>query len=93
MTSISGDVFKGCNIKELEHPCLSIKNGVAIKDGVALYRASQASEISIPEGVTEIGERAFRGCSSLASVVIPEGVTAVSGLSFRYSLGIISPCP
>ena len=31
----------------------------------------------ILEGVTEIGEHAFWGCSSLESVVIPEGVTGI----------------
>ena len=33
-------------------------------------------------GLTEIGEKAFQGCSSLTSVVIPEGVTSIEFLAF-----------
>lgn len=30
-----------------------------------------------PEGVTQIGEDALRGCKGLESIVIPEGVTQI----------------
>ena len=43
-----------------------------IKDGVAI----------IPEGVTEIGDDAFHGCTSLESITIPEGVTKIGYASF-----------
>ena len=43
-----------------------------IKDGVAI----------IPEGVTEIGNDAFHGCTSLESITIPEGVTKIGYGSF-----------
>ena len=35
-----------------------------------------------PEGVTEIGERAFDGCEKLKSVVIPEGLTKIGAGAF-----------
>ncbi len=38
--------------------------------------------MTIPEGVTSIGEWAFYYCSSLASVTIPEGVTSIGGEAF-----------
>ena len=38
--------------------------------------------MNIPEGVTSIGEEAFKGCSSLTSVNIPEGVTSIGELAF-----------
>ena len=82
VTEIGKAAFEGCNITELSHPCLTIKGGVAIKDGVAEYCASQAREIVIPDGVTEIGGYAFKGCKSLASVVIPAGVTKIGGQAF-----------
>lgn len=36
----------------------------------------------IPESVTSIGERAFRGCSYLFSINIPEGVTLIGSSAF-----------
>ncbi len=68
VTAIGDFAFKYCNIKKLDHPCLSINNGVAVKDGKLLYCASRASEIAIPEAVTVIGENAFFACNSLTSV-------------------------
>ena len=44
-----------------------------IKDGVAI----------IPEGAMEIGELAFKGCTSLESIVIPKGVTMIGGSAFK----------
>ena len=40
VTEIGKESFKGCNITELSHPCLTIKGGVAIKDGKVQYCAS-----------------------------------------------------
>ena len=37
----------------------------------------------IPDSVTGIGVRAFRGCAALASVEIPAGVTAIGGMTFK----------
>ena len=41
------------------------------------------TQISLPEGVTSIGARAFRGCSGLISVYIPEGVTHIETEAFK----------
>ena len=39
--------------------------------------------LTIPSGVTSIGEQAFYGCSSLSSVTIPSGVTSIGNYAFR----------
>ena len=38
--------------------------------------------MTIPDGVTSIGDYAFRGCSSLASVMIPDSVTSIGEGAF-----------
>lgn len=41
-----------------------------------------SGSVEIPEGVTEIGDYAFDGCSSLTSVRIPRSVTSIGGGAF-----------
>ncbi len=43
---------------------------------------SSLKSVTIPDGVTEIGEDAFGGCSSLTSITIPDGVTEISREAF-----------
>ena len=51
-----------------------------IKDGVAI----------IPEGTTEIGDRAFRDCTSLESVTIPKSVTEIGECAFSSCISLES---
>ena len=90
VTEIGERAFDGCNITELSHPCLTIKGGVAIKDGKVQYCASQAREIVIPTGVTEIGYEAFYDCTSLMSVTIPESVTEIGCGAFSGCAALAS---
>ena len=45
------------------------------KDDIKVYQ--------IPEGITEIGGNAFRGCSSLINIEIPEEVTSIGNGAFE----------
>ena len=58
-------------------------NRFDIEDGVLKKYHGNESSVVIPEGVTEIGERAFEGCKALASVAIPEGVTEIGERAFE----------
>ena len=84
VTEIGAKAFKGCNINELSHPLLTIKNGIAIRDNEVLCCASQStSVVTIPEDVTKISDYAFSHCESLSSVVIPSSVTVIGACAFE----------
>lgn len=42
----------------------------------------------IPEGVTAIGQYAFRSCANLRTVTIPASVTSIGGYAFNYCHGL-----
>ena len=48
--------------------------------------------VTIPEGVTSIGQEAFAFCTSLASVTIPDSVTSIGASAFGscYSLASVT---
>ena len=51
---------------------------------VAYIKAAETKieNITLPEGMTEIGNSAFSGCGSLTSIEIPDGVTSIGGSAF-----------
>jgi hypothetical protein len=54
------------------------------------FECDSLISITIPESVTNIGWRAFRGCSSLTSINIPEGVTSIGDEAFYGCSSLIS---
>ena len=48
------------------------------------------TSLTIPDGVTSIGDGAFRFCSSLTSVVIPDSVTSIGDNAFQYCSSLTS---
>ena len=53
-----------------------------ITDGVLTRYSGVYSSVHIPEGVTEIGDRAFDGRTNVTSVSIPEGVKKIGAFAF-----------
>lgn len=90
VTEIHGNPFAGCVIRELYHPCFTIKDGIAVRDNKFLYCERLRSSITIPDGVTEIGDWALAGCESFLSVVIPEGVTKIGRYAFMFCTSLSS---
>ena len=64
-----------------------------VKDGV-LVGITNGEEcpqnITLPNGVKEIGECAFRGCKNLETIVIPNGVTRIGDFAFRGCVSLKS---
>ena len=51
---------------------------------------SEITSISLPEGLTSIGDYAFDGCASLTSVTIPNSVTSIGECAFFYCTSLTS---
>jgi hypothetical protein len=47
------------------------------------YRSSHLTIVFLGEGVEEIGELAFYGCTSLREIVIPPAIRVLNDLTFR----------
>ena len=85
-SSLSSSTTWGATLYDAEET----EEGLLIKDGVARRCRPWATTITIPEGVTSIGEYAFLNCSGLTSVTIPEGVTSIGEYAFRGCTGLTS---
>ena len=58
--------------------------------GIGMKRCSSLSSVSLPEGLTNIGEWAFGYCSSLSSVNLPEGLTIIGESAFARCSSLTS---
>ena len=67
---------------------------VIIGNGVLTKYTGSGGDVVIPEGVTSIGEEAFKDCESLTGIVIPGSVTSIGESAFKYCeslTGIVIP--
>ena len=48
------------------------------------------SAVSLPQGLTSIGNYAFYGCSSLASIIIPNSITSIGDYAFSTCFSLTS---
>ena len=61
---------------------MSSSSDFVIENGVLKKYNGPGGDVVIPDGVTEIGDRAFFRCGSLESVTIPDGVTHIGKRAF-----------
>ena len=52
--------------------------------------AREITSVSLPDGLTSIGNSAFYGCRSLASITIPNSVTNIGWYAFSYCSSLTS---
>ena len=64
--------------------------GLVIEGTVVTDYTGTATELTIPDGVTEIGRRAFSGNQTLELVTLPESVTIVGDYAFAYMYNLKS---
>lgn len=60
--------------------------GFEIKDNVLIKYTEETgvTEVTIPDGVTGIGERAFHNCENLTNIIIPDSVTSIGDVAFAF---------
>ena len=69
---------------------LADASGLVVVNGTVDWCRRNAASVTIPEGVTRIGDRAFSWCKRLTSVVIPEGVTSIGEKAFAGCMRLSS---
>ncbi len=99
VTSIGGYAFDGCTGLTAVHITdiaawgqIEFANSTANPNSYAkhLYVGGEElqGELVIPDGVTSIGDYAFRACKGLTSVTIPSSVTSIGESAFEGCTGL-----
>lgn len=71
---IGESAFENCGSKTYFNEA-----GVAVTD-----ENGALNSVSIPDGITSIGDNAFKGCNRLSSLTIPNSVTSIGNYAFAY---------
>ena len=96
VTSIAGNVFVGCSdltsiVVESGNSVFDSRNNCnAIIETASNTLIAGCKNTKIPSNVTDIGGRAFYGCSGLTSIEIPSSVTGIGNKAFYGCTGLIS---
>ena len=67
-------------------------NDLTIVNEEVIKCTTNAIDVIIPDGVTSIGDRAFRFHKSLESITIPDSVTSIGDYAFYSCANVIMQC-
>ena len=100
LKEIGFGAFRNCtNLKKFDLPNKSIVMGQSVFEGCPLLESedqfntvgstlvlckSDQETITVPEGIKNIGNRAFSGCSNVKKVVLPEGIEVIGEHAFSF---------
>ena len=91
VTEIGNAAFAGCDsLTSFYGKFVSVDNRCLIVNGklIAFAIGCGATEYTIPDSVTKIGESAFRYCTSLTSVTIPDSVNEIGYAAFESCISL-----
>lgn len=88
---LDGSVFAGNrNLKEIkvspDNPFLYVEDNILYRKDrseLVCYPAEKQGSYIVKEGITSIGECAFRACDNLTAIMLPESVTQIGYSAFR----------
>lgn len=97
ITIIGNDAFYNCkglarvNITDIEAWCnIDMQFNPLVYAHHLYLNDTEVTDLTIPEGITAIGNYAFQGCTGLTSVTIPNTVTIIGNFAFDGCTGIKS---
>ena len=59
---------------------------VTIIESRAFYGCTDLTSITLPEGLTSIGDDAFTRCSGLTSITLPDGLSSIGNYAFSLCI-------
>ncbi|MCC8155800.1 MAG: leucine-rich repeat protein [Oscillospiraceae bacterium] len=99
VTQVAPSAFSGCTA--LASFAVADGNSVYDAEDGVLYRSSQdgtrtlvccpagrTGRFAVPDGVTDIGERAFYGCAGLTAISLSDSVNAIGAMAFQLCTGL-----
>lgn len=88
------DTEKSCNIERFYELVFEGKGKMDNFSSLTIppwnFYKNQITSITIREGITSIGDNAFKGCTSLETVIIPKSVTKIGNNAFAECIGLSS---